>query len=100
MCIRDSCECHGRLTYSDFGLRGERDGYCIGFDCGHIGDVTPSIDKLMGDRVTQESNEYVQNYAAHRLKYFHPTYKNIPYAIGETKSLAEQAFKAVLNGMD
>ena len=64
---------HGGITFA----QQTDDGYVIGFDCGHAGDITPSI----YERFWQESDH-------------DQTYRDIGYVIRETVKLAKQAINA------
>lgn len=78
---------HGSVTFNDF----HKDNlYWIGFDCAHSTDILPSMEMLK-----KRYNFHASPLDELREKYkdspiFNPTYKNISYAIGECKSLAEQ----------
>lgn len=83
---------HGGLTYGEF----EGEEYWVGFDCGHLVDITPSLEAF---KKTMKRLEYLnklekdikKNYPNCAL--FNPTYKNINFVMEECKKLAEQIVK-------
>lgn len=57
-------EVHGGVTFSG-QLEGE-EGYWVGFDCAHAGDITPMADEgfnviLAGEGYTYKNMDYVEN---------------------------------------
>ena len=82
-------EVHGGLTYAE----NLDDGYWIGFDCGHSGDLSPYSNKQRElNPFFKELHEDLQK----TLKEFNPncawieTYKNIEYVIVECQKMVEQ----------
>ena len=84
-------EVHGGLTYSEE----EKHGYWIGFDCAHSFDYSPSIEYLRNTlpeliKIANDYKELKKKIGVERCEEFEPTYKNIRFAIGECKSMADQ----------
>jgi hypothetical protein len=66
---------HGGLTFSgSANWLGEKGSWWIGFDCGHLGDFSPEIRRLVPG-ISSFGNEQ---------------YRDIEYVTAEVKSLAEQ----------
>lgn len=70
-------EVHGGLTFSREGSgdKWEKDYWWIGFDCAHIGDLVPEMEKI-----SRQLN-FPKGYE---------TYRNIDYVRNETERLVEQ----------
>lgn len=80
---------HGGITFAEIG---NEELFFIGFDCAHAGDITPSMEMLK----KKYSNEIYQVPEQFKhLSLFNPTYKNIAFAVGECKYLAEQLKNAL-----
>lgn len=79
-------ECHYGLTYSEVS-----DGHWIGFDCGHLGDLIPSMKKL---RESFTMKQFHQQFPIPEewkdSPLFSTTYKNMDYCIEECKSIVDQ----------
>lgn len=74
---------HGGVTFSDrFSKLG--DGWFIGFDCGHSGDVAPAHD-------ARRKRAFDIGVVGGADDDFKPTYKTLQYVLGELKELARQA---------
>jgi hypothetical protein len=83
-------EIHGGITYDQL----EEDGYTwIGFDCGHSGDLIPSMKILEDEHKIRECFPLPEEFK--NFSIFNPTYRNIDYVTEETKSLAEQIKKLI-----
>ncbi len=80
---------HGAITYSDFF--GEV-GFMIGFDCGHTGDLIPSMEPMREEINLTMKKDYANAFNGHPSldKIFQRTYRDIPCVIQECKKLAEQ----------
>lgn len=78
-------EAHGGITFA--GRRSAMgDGWFIGFDCGHGGDVSPAMDarlKGLGLGSVGSPTDTPQNWE--------PTYKTLYYVLKELRELARQA---------
>lgn len=77
---------HCGLSYS----RMQDDGYWIGFDCAHSGDLVPS--NVVLKKLFHVDYLIPEGFENHHL--FNPTYKNMNFCIQECKSMAEQIRKA------
>ena len=76
---------HFGLTFGEVSV-----GHWIGFDCGHTGDIVPSM-KLLKDTSYSHIAELFP--IPDELKdswLFNPNYKNIDYCIDQCKSMADQ----------
>jgi hypothetical protein len=93
------CDVHWGLTFS--GRDHWKEGWVIGFDCAHSGDLVPSIEhfketdpvfnEMDADmKVIREENK--KQYPEYAM--FNPTYKNIDFVKNECRSLAHQAREA------
>lgn len=84
-------DCHFGLTFGEVS-----NGHWIGFDCGHMGDIIPSMKKLR--------KKYPDLFPIpEELKYswlFNPTYKNIDYCIEQCKSMADQLIEIAKVGIN
>ena len=66
----------------------EHDIWWLGFDCAHMGDVTPELD-MRTRQVAKEMPGFVADVPDSPL--FHRTYKTVAYVMGEIHNLAQQA---------
>jgi len=87
---------HGGITHSGFDHI--RPGFSIGFDCGHLGDLTPSmieiyqkIDKDMPKKF-QEAREILRNKS--QGWFLNHVYRDIEYVKQECRNLVDQAIEA------
>lgn len=62
-------DCHGGLTFSG-QLRNDTENYWIGFDCAHLGDISPRWPEMFRDP--------------------HSSYKNAAYVRSEIESIVRQ----------
>ena len=80
-------ECHRGLTWGNVSV-----GHWIGFDCGHSGDLIPSMKKMRDENPEMKKFDEMfpipEEWKDSPL--FHKTYKNIAYCIEECKSIADQ----------
>ena len=80
-------EVHGGLSFSE----GTEDLWLIGFDCGHSGDLVPSIEKMKANEVGEEFfDRYRDSMTPEIRSLFIPVYKNIQFVMDECKLLANQ----------
>lgn len=83
------CDVHGGISYGDQ----EEDDWWIGFDCAHLGDMIPSMERMYQN---EEAFKKIRQEHQNRLKkcgiqdIFQENYKNIGYIVEETKKLADQ----------
>jgi hypothetical protein len=91
----DQFDCHHGITFQQVN----EEGFMIGFDCAHSGDLIPSMEHMRN--TVPELMEIKKLYPApegfekHFL--FNPTYRNVDFCIKECKSLAEQAAKMMVS---
>lgn len=84
------CDAYCGLTYSDQ----EEDGYWIGFDCAHAGDIVPGLEKSIEearaahDGELKECKELFPNVFKDYI--FQSTYKNIDFVKAECIKIAKQ----------
>lgn len=79
-------DCHYGLTFNEM-----HEEHWIGFDCGHSGDLIPTMELMKKQR--QASGEFepfpipkgFENFAL-----FHPVYRNMQYCIDECVNIIEQ----------
>ena len=82
---------HGGLTFA----QKEEDGYWIGFDCSHYGDISP-----VSERIRIKGNdlfpipEHLKHQTKKLKKLMYPTYKNMAFCIEECKKMADQILEA------
>lgn len=80
-------DCHGGLTYGEFS-----DEHWIGFDCAHLGDITPSMKKL--NETDEDMINLIKMFSKHpkliKSPIFNQIYRNIEFCIDECKSIANQ----------
>lgn len=65
-------EVHGGITYS--GMISGEEGYWLGFDCAHAGDLSPAYD-----------SDYIETFSEHGY-----TYKDMDYVESEIKHMIDQ----------
>lgn len=75
-------ECHGGISYAEK----TEEGYQVGFDCGHLNDIIPSMIEIR-----KRFNLIPEGLEKHPV--FNLTYKNMAFCIRECKSMAKQASK-------
>lgn len=84
-------ECHGGITHSKAGYL--KDGWSVGFDCAHSGDLMPSMNALKKQlpkcKIFGEITDFIE-----RISYFKDIYRDIEYVKQECRTLAEDAKKA------
>lgn len=75
-------EIHGGLTYSEHCFanichvtEGEDDLYWFGFDCAHVGDFVPGLERA---------------FRKYSPDIFRGAYRDVPYVVEQTKALADQ----------
>jgi len=81
---------HQGITFNGYFLN-DLENYYIGFDCGHMNDIIPSLQKLY-----KEINEKIKWFGFVEDSFFKPTYKDIEYVKGECKKLADEVVAATL----
>lgn len=90
-------EVHGGITWTEV----EEDGnFWVGFDCGHSGDLIPSMAYLRRTipeliKIKEEEEERRKSYPHSVQHLFTETYKNCSYLLKECILLAEQAEKCL-----
>lgn len=84
-------EVHGGITFADeLPLIGQ---YCLGFDCAHMTDVTPSMENFYSNK--RDALELKKRFSAKvRSDFFDKTYRNMEYAMTECRALAAQILKS------
>lgn len=90
--IKIDADVHGGLTYAGFNLvvfDKPIEGFWIGFDCSHSGDLVPTLMRLL-----QKDLEKYPNSALIK-RYSTSTYRNMEYVINQCKTLAQQAKEAM-----
>lgn len=91
----DVClDCHGGITYDDkesfiSTLFNKPRDHWIGFDCGHSGDLIPSMELFKKSHKTQTS-DYMQQIKNLYNNVFASEYRNISFCIKECMSLVDQ----------
>jgi hypothetical protein len=72
-----------------------REGWMIGFDCAHSGDLIPSMEHMRNPNpeIKKMREIYTDPEGYEKCPLFNPTYKNMDFCIKECKSLAKQAAK-------
>ena len=79
-------ECHGGISYEEYN-----EEHWVGFDCGHSGDLIPTMDLLKKKR--KEAGELdIFPIPEKFMKYaiFNPSYRNVSYCIGELIGMIDQ----------
>lgn len=79
-------DCHYGLTFGELS-----DGHWIGFDCAHMEDLIPTIEKMKNENVQIRMIEKIFPIPEEN------TYKNMNYCIEECKSIVDQLI--VINQM-
>ena len=89
------CSVHGGLSWSGPPPFDNNDEWWVGFDCGHSGDIIPSMGKMLGE-IREKDPMLKKLYNMHKdiRHLFAESYKTFHYAIGETQDLAQQASEA------
>jgi hypothetical protein len=87
-------EVHGGITFSE-----EKESkFCLGFDCAHSFDLTPSLEKLKTTPLLKHmvdfENEMKKLYP--KSPVFNHTYRNVSYCVAECESLANQCAEGYL----
>ncbi len=86
-------ECHYGITC----VESTEDGYMVGFDCAHSGDLVPSMVELRKRyKSSVDFNEIFP--IPEDLKnhpWFKPVYRNMSYCVKQCKSMVRQALKMV-----
>lgn len=71
------------------------EGWMIGFDCAHSGDLVPTTEHMRNTRpeLKRIKEMFPPPEGYENCPLFHPTYKNIDFCIKQCKSMAKQAAK-------
>jgi len=77
--------CYRGITYAE----NTDEGFTIGFDCGHIGDLIPSMAQMR--KVYPDPFPIPEEFMKYSI--FNPIYRNMDFCIKECKSMARQAAK-------
>lgn len=78
---------HGGITFGEYDNEKQ---YWIGFDCGHLGDIVPSME-LMRKEYKIAMPPYLEKFKNSPI--FNSTYRNLNYVIEECKNLADQVIE-------
>jgi hypothetical protein len=91
-------EVHGGITFSDFDVscgKGPDDGYWVGFDCAHSGDLPdPSLVNLDGSESNRQLVESINRLFEGMANFEDHSIKNTDYVRAQCLALCEQASKA------
>jgi len=77
-------DCHFGLTFGEVS-----NGHWIGFDCAHLGDIVPSLEKWKENEpiIVQDIKKYKKD---KKIKH---TYKNIDFCKKQCKNIVDQLIK-------
>ena len=83
----DICvDCHFGLTFNY-----ANEEHWIGFDCGHSGDIIPTIELFKKQReAAGEPDPFPIPKKFHDIALFHPVYRNISYCVEECVGIIDQ----------
>jgi hypothetical protein len=88
----ENLDIHGGVTFSE---KTDQGGWWIGFDCAHLFDITPSMEKLYKTdpafiELKKQADRLKKQFLPNNIIPPEKSYKNIGYCIDECKSLVDQ----------
>ncbi len=91
----DKFDCHQGITFQEEN----EEGFMIGFDCAHTGDLVPSMEHMRNTlpELIELKKRYPAPNGLKKHPLFNPTYKNVNFCIKQCTFLAEQAAKMMVS---